>query len=316
MKKWLSIILTLGMSLSLCACGGGGDEGGELPAPEDGGTTTAPSWQTLTLDDADSTTFTMEYPEEFTFNPDNMSHSFLHQDNTKCGALEGPDYSIGIAFCSINTDAYDDVPDYASQFDLNPLFVEQEIAGTTSYIRQTADIYMSVIIPTSATEMVILDVQMNEGGETADYQALLDGDVIPAMLASIEISAEAVETDPVTSELGYVTVTPADGWYVTEPRTTRSVTLTNDDFGTCWIDIVDDQLQNMTDRKDIAQLTLKDAVYEEITIGAVTYQMLQNEDGTLTELLAETSTGKAFQIEVRNVTLDDAMTVLESIVVH
>ena len=54
--------------------------------------------------------------------------------------------------------------------------------------------------------------------------------------------------------------------------------------------------------------------FKELKIGANTYQHLAVND-TLNYLLIATSTGKIADIEVRNCTLEDAQSVLETIVI-
>ena len=51
-------------------------------------------------------------------------------------------------------------------------------------------------------------------------------------------------------------------------------------------------------------------------IGSNTFQYMKTTTGSVFYLVAETSTGKAFDIEVRGVAMEDVLPMLESIVIH
>lgn len=133
------------------------------------------------------------------------------------------------------------------------------------------------------------------------------------------LEEEVIDEGPVSTEKGYVTVTLSDGWYVGEPKSNGALTLFHKDMSAArWIDIVDVQLSDYDQMREITQLALSSSEYEEITIGNNTYEMLYSDSygQHLMYLIAETSTGKAFCIEVRGASPDEAMPILETIEIH
>ena len=80
---------------------------------------------------------------------------------------------------------------------------------------------------------------------------------------------------------------------------------------------MDPQLTTLEKELEYTQLALADCEYEEVTIGGNTYQKLYDDEWMpLMYLVAETSTGYAFTVEVRGVYPEDVMTMLESIEIH
>ncbi len=124
--------------------------------------------------------------------------------------------------------------------------------------------------------------------------------------------------ETVTTEKGYVSITLQKGWYVGEPRSNYALSLYNDEYGPSkWVEILDLQLTDLEHELEYTHLALASAEYEEVTFGENTYQMLYSDDySPQTYLVAETSTGKAFTVEVRNLEQEVVMEMLESIVIH
>lgn len=124
--------------------------------------------------------------------------------------------------------------------------------------------------------------------------------------------------ETLATDYGYVSITLDKGWYKGEPRSNYALTLYNDDYGPSkWVEILDLQLTSLEDELEYTHLALASAEYEEVTIGENTYQMLFDDTwGPQAYLVAETSTGKAFVVEVRNLYPEDVMTMLESIRIH
>jgi len=122
----------------------------------------------------------------------------------------------------------------------------------------------------------------------------------------------------VTTEYGYVSITLDEGWYVGEPRSNYALSLYNEDLGPSkWVEILDLQLTSLEKEMEYTQLAMADTPYEEVTIGENTYQMLFDDEwGPQMYLVGETSTGKAFTVEVRNIDPEEVMTMLESIQIH
>lgn len=125
--------------------------------------------------------------------------------------------------------------------------------------------------------------------------------------------------ETVTTPAGYVSITLDKGWYVDEEEDHGyTMVLYNEELDTTdWVKIMDPQLTTLEKELEYTQLSLADCEYEEVTIGGNTYQKLYDDEWMpLMYLVAETSTGKAFVVEVRGVYPEDVMTMLESIEIH
>lgn len=134
----------------------------------------------------------------------------------------------------------------------------------------------------------------------------------------VEEEEENFVGETLTTDYGYVSITLDKGWYKGEPRSNYALTLYNDDLGPSkWVEILDLQLTSLEDELEYTHLALASAEYEEVTIGENTYQMLFDDTwGPQAYLVAETSTGKAFVVDVRNMYPEEVMTMLESIQIH
>lgn len=134
----------------------------------------------------------------------------------------------------------------------------------------------------------------------------------------VEEEEEDFEGETLTTDYGYVSITLQKGWYKGEPRSNYALTLYNDEYGPSkWVEILDLQLTSFEQELEYTHLAMASAEYEEITIGDNTYQMLYDDEwGPQTYLVAETSTGKAFTVEVRNLEQEVVMEMLESIQIH
>ena len=89
---------------------------------------------------------------------------------------------------------------------------------------------------------------------------------------------------------------------------------TDSKFG--WVDIKDLQLSSLEDDIKYISVGYPGTTWTEMTIGSNTFQYMKTLTGSVFYLVAETSTGKAFDIEVRGVPLEDVLPMLESIVIH
>ena len=134
----------------------------------------------------------------------------------------------------------------------------------------------------------------------------------------VEEPEEEFFGETVTTPEGYVSITLDKGWYVDEEYRGTTLCLYREDLGESkWIKILDPQLTTLEKELEYTQLSMASAEYEEVTFGENTYQMLYSDTyGPQAYLVAETSTGKAFVIEVRSVPMEEVMTMLESIVIH
>ena len=140
----------------------------------------------------------------------------------------------------------------------------------------------------------------------------------PSEAAPEEEEDEDFVGETVSTPEGYVSITLDEGWYEGESRVNGALTLYHDDQGPArWVEIIDLQLTDIEHEMEYVQVAIPNAEYEQITIGENTYQMLFSDAyGPQTYLVAETSTGKAFTVEVRSIPLEDVMTMLESIRIY
>lgn len=163
------------------------------------------------------------------------------------------------------------------------------------------------------------------------YYYTLDGDCFTIEGGEVyyeyirwEEPEEPVEEDDdfvgetVSTPEGYVSITLGKGWYVDEEDHGTTLVLYNEALDAAkWIKILDPQLTTLEKELEYTQLSMASAEYQEVTFGENTYQMLYSDTyGPQAYLVAETSTGKAFVVEVRSIPLEDVMTMLESIQIH
>lgn len=154
----------------------------------------------------------------------------------------------------------------------------------------------------------------------------VEGDDLYYEFAWVDPNAEVTEEEDenfagetVTTPAGYVSITLDKGWYVDkEEDHGYTMVLYNEELDqTDWVKIMDPQLTSLEKELEYTQLSLADCTYEEVTIGGNTYQKLYDDEWMpLMYLVAETSTGKAFVVEVRGIYPEDVMTMLESIQIH
>lgn len=168
-------------------------------------------------------------------------------------------------------------------------------------------------------------------GEEVLYYSLADGilsvegeDLYYEFLWTDPSSTESEQDDEpfigetVTTPKGYVSIVLDEGWYIGDPRSNDALTLYREDLGPSrWFEILDLQLTDLEHELEYTHYAMASAEYEEVTFGSNTYQMLYSDTyGPQAYLVAETSTGKAFTIEIRSIPLDEVMAMLESIVIH
>lgn len=313
MKKAIAILLGAAMMLSaaaLAGCGGNDTSSSAGSGAEEATTEAAASVETLTIDNHAGTVMSLDYPAEFTYNADYIADNPLGQNlETRCGALEG-DYTIAFCFSSIYTNAYENIEAYFKQFKSNPIYDELDLDGHKTYVRQSGESHLALLIAYSDTEMIILDVS-KDGAATEDYKTFYEGDAFQAMLKSVRFEGGAAAAS-ITTEEGYLTVTPTSGWYQTDAKTAKSVTLANDKISSVtYVNIEDLQLSPVDKLKEYILTGYSDYAFETQTIGSNSFEVL--DAGSVVYLVAETSTGKGVQIELRNCTVDDARELLETI---
>lgn len=334
MKKLLAIILALAMLLSFAACGG--KETPETTTQPAETATAAPEFDETTVTDGKFNKLTVKTPiDEFTFNEANTEGNFLAQTNiVKCGTLESEEVNIGLAF-AVTHAAYKSVHDYVTKcFSKNTIFEEGKLGEYTTYVRQNVTTAMQIIVCFNDFEFAMLEFKLPDGSKKEDYAALHESDLFKAVYDNLIIEAGASEENPVpenngtdepeapanspiTSEKGYVTVTPAGGFIYDEADSTNGkITFKNTALGINAAVYVYDR-QNMT--YDVQKMqfatTYPDKEYTSVTIGANTYDAIESNTG-ITYLVANTSTGNAMYVMVWNCTVEDATPLIETIVIN
>ncbi len=209
------------------------------------------------------------------------------------------------------------------------LLIEYGLAEN-SYVELFDDNSGILCVAGTAAELVY-DAECFYIGEQSLYYTIEDGvltaegDDLYYQFEYTDLEDLVVEEEPsasfagetVTTDMGYVSITLDEGWYVGEPRSNYALTLYNEDVGESrWIEILDLQLTDLEHELEYTHYAMASAEYEEVTFGENTYQMLYSDTyGPQAYLVAETSTGKAFTVEVRSFELEEVMTMLESIVI-
>ena len=311
MKKLSAIILAclIIASVILVGCGEGNNNNGSGEPASSAAQTEAQSTELvpLSLTTIDGTSWSISYPSNFTYDENGKEEGGMGQKNeTKRGIIKG-DFTIAIFDGEVYPNAYENVAALTAQFKKNDIYEEKTIGGAPSYICQKGDYHLRVIIGYTDTNYICLDF-ISDGG---DYQALYNGDVFKSIIDSITISG-AAEKAPVTSDGGYLTVTPVGAWYQGESKANNAPTLYNDSISSVsWVIFDDSQLSTVDKLKEYILVGYSNYSFEETTIGANTYDML--DAGSVVYLVAPTSTGKGLEIELRNVTVEEARELLETV---
>ena len=138
----------------------------------------------------------------------------------------------------------------------------------------------------------------------------------PGSAEDTEDEVEAPAEVELSTPKGYLTITARDGWVEGEALGNDRLVLENPDLGVVvTITIEDFQLvSDIEQEKSIISSGYEAKEFTEYTIGNNTFERLQVSD-TLNYLVTTCSTGKVIQLEVRNCALEDAESVLETIVI-
>ena len=328
MKKLLALLMALAMLLSFAACGG--DENPETTQPAET-TTEAPKFDETVVTDGKTNKLTIRTPvDEFIFNEANTEGNFLAQTNiVKCGTLENADVNIGVAF-AVTHAAYDSVHDYVKgNFSKNTIFEEGKIGTFTTYIRQNITSSMQIIVCLNNFEFAMLEFKLPAGAKKEDYAALRAGELFKTVYDNLAIEAGAAEVEntdanepeapangPITTDKGYVTVTPAGGFIYDEAQSdNRSLTFTNTSLGAnAAVYVYDEQSMEYEVQKKQFGYAYPNKEYTSVTIGANTFEAIESNTG-VTYLVAKTSTGNAMYVMVWSCTVADATPLIETIVI-
>ena len=328
MKKLLAILMALAMLLSFAACGG--NENPDTTDPVET-TTEAPKFDETVVTDGKTNKLTIRTPiDEFTFNEANTEGNFLAQTNiVKCGTLENAEVNIGVAF-AVTHAAYDSVHDYVTKsFKNHTIFEEGKIGDYITYIRQNGPSAMQIIVCLNNFEFAMLEFKLPAGAKRDDYAALRAGELFKTVYDNLTIEVGAAEVEntdagepeapangPITTDKGFVTVTPAGGFIYDEAQSdNKSLTFTNTSLGAnAAVYVYDEQSMEYEVQKKQFGYAYPNKEYTSVTIGANTFDAIESNTG-VTYLVAETSTGYAMYVMVWSCSVEDAMPVLETIVI-
>ncbi len=328
MKKLLAILMALAMLLSFAACGG--NENPDTTQPTET-TTEAPKFDETVVTDGKTNKLTIRTPiDEFTFNEANTEGNFLAQTNiVKCGTLENAEVNIGVAF-AVTHAAYDSVHDYVTKsFKNNTIFEEGKIGEFTTYIRQNGPSAMQIIVCLNNFEFAMIEFKLPAGAKRDDYAALRAGELFKTVYDNLTIEVGAAEVEntdagepeapangPITTDKGFVTVTPAGGFIYDEAQSDKSsLAFTNTSLGAnAAVYVYDEQSMEYEVQKKQFGYAYPNKEYTSVTIGANTYDAIESNTG-ITYLVANTSTGNAMYVMVWNCTVEDATPLIETIVI-
>lgn len=309
MKRLFAILLAVIIVMSLVALPSCGESAKD--SKRSSSSKSVVKVKTLTLDDHAGYVIGIKYPGTFKFDKNKTSGEYFGQKvQTKCGTLIGKDYDIGFAFGQLYEKAYKNFDEYVKQFKNNDIYEEMFLDGHQTYVRQEGDYYIQVLVCLSDTDYFCIEVE-KENGKSKEYKAIFKSKEFQKLLHSVKFGEAAAE-EPLTTEKGYLRFTPTTGWHKGEAQYNESVTVYNDKISpVTYVAFIDAQLNTVEAQMDYILTGYKGNEFKEEKIGKNTYQVLEM-DG-LSYLVAESSTGKAIEIEVRNCTLDDANDLLETV---
>ena len=329
MKKLLAILMALAMLLSFAACGG--NENPDTTQPTET-TTEAPKFDETVVTDGTTNKLTIRTPMgEIAFNEANTEGNFLAQTNiVKCGTLENAEVNIGVAF-AVTHAAYDSVHDYVTRsFKNNTIFEEGKIGEFTTYIRQNGPSAMQIIVCLNNFEFAMLEFKLPAGAKRDDYAALRAGELFKTVYENLTIEAGAAEVEntdagepevpanePVKTDKGFVTVTPAGGFIYDEAQSDKSsLAFTNTSLGAnAAVYVYDEQSMEYEVQKKQFGYAYPNKEYTQVTIGANTFDAIESNTG-VTYLVAKTSTGNAMYVRVWSCSVVDATPLIETIVIN
>ena len=329
MKKFLAILMALAMLLSFAACGG--NENPDTTQPTET-TTEAPKFDETVVTDGKANKLTIRTPiGEFTFNEANTEGNFLAQTNiVKCGTLENAEVNIGVAF-AVTHAAYDSVHDYVTKsFKNHTIFEEGKIGDYTTYIRQNGPSAMQIIVCFNNFEFAMIEFKLPAGAKRDDYAALRAGELFKTVYENLTVEAGAAEVEntdggepevpanePVKTDKGFVTVTPAGGFIYDEAQSDKSsLAFTNTSLGAnAAVYVYDEQSMEYEVQKKQFGYAYPNKEYTQVTIGANTFDAIESNTG-VTYLVAKTSTGNAMYVMVWSCSVADATPLIETIVIN
>ncbi|MBR6619526.1 MAG: hypothetical protein IKK85_04210, partial [Clostridia bacterium] len=196
-------------------------------------------------------------------------------------------------------------------------------------IRQNGPSAMQIIVCLNNFEFAMLEFKLPAGAKRDDYAALRAGELFKTVYDNLTIEVGAAEVEntdagepeapangPITTDKGFVTVTPAGGFIYDEAQSdNKSLTFTNTSLGAnAAVYVYDEQSMEYEVQKKQFAYAYPNKEYTSVTIGANTFEAIESNTG-VTYLVAKTSTGNAMYVMVWSCSVEDAMPVLETIVI-
>lgn len=261
----------------------------------------------LSFTTINGTQWSISCPPEFVYDETETYQGGLGQKNeNKRGVISG-EFKIGICDGELYTNVYENVAAINEQFKKADIYEERAVGGVNAYISQDKDASMKVVLGYEEPYYVCLNVF----SETGDYQALYEGETFHKIIDSIQFGG-AEEKGSLTSGPGYLTVTPVGAWNQGESKYNQAITLYNESIGpVTWAVFDDSQLSTTEQLKEYTLAGYSGYSFETKTIGNNTFEVL--DAGSVSFLVAPTSSGKGLRIELRNCTLDEAEELLETV---
>ena len=189
---------------------------------------------------------------------------------------------------------------------------------------------MQIIVCFNNFEFAMLEFKLPAGAKRDDYAALRAGELFNTIYDNLAIEAGAAEVEntdggepavpanePVKTDKGFVTVTPAGGFIYDEAQSdNRSLTFTNTSLGAnAAVYVYDEQSMEYEVQKKQFGYAYPNKEYTQVTIGANTFDAIESNTG-VTYLVAKTSTGNAMYVMVWSCSVADATPLIETIVIN
>lgn len=331
MRKLSFTAIALLLVLALTACGGGDGKSSDTKTAESAAVEetsaidtepesqaeTQPAVKTLELSNDVDMTVTLEYPDGFTYDEDYYESMMSTRMVKKCGKLTGDDFSVCMAYTqSSYTGTFDE---WMGQFKKG-IYEEPDKDGHKTIIFQNyakEGLFFAVPYNTEEKTMFLMSfVLPGEGHTSEDYQALYASEAVQSILASIKVDSTAVEAETIANE--YYEITEAGGWTVSErPNGGNLIAKFKKPQldSAAFVQI----LFTLSDAERCRGYIMEgfpDGVEGEITIGDNTYWMLTNGEDGFVFLHKQCSSGtNGVEITIGNCTVEDAMALLETVVV-
>ena len=286
-------------------------------AEADTQTEAQPAVKTLELSNDVDMTVTLEYPDSFTYDEDYYESMMSTRMVKKCGKLTGDDFSVCMAYVqSSYTGTFDE---WMNQFKKG-IYEEPVKDGHKTIIFQNyvkEGLFFAVPYNTEEKTMFLMSFMLpGEGHTSEDYQTLYESEAVQNILASIKVDSTAVEAETIANE--YYEITEAGGWTISErPNGGNLIAkFQKPQLDPAAFVQIHFTLSDAERSRGYIMEGFPDGVEGEITIGDNTYWMLTNGEGGFIFLHKQCSSGtNGVEITIGNCTVEDAMALLETVVV-